>query len=71
MQRSPILPRALIIIGALDGGERLVIDGSGKIDTADLSAERGARRNNLDRHWQFSAGNAALSPCKPATPLAA
>jgi hypothetical protein len=28
--------------------------GSGQINTPDLSAERGARRNNLDRHWWFS-----------------
>jgi hypothetical protein len=44
----------VIIVSALDGGERLVVDGSGQIDTADLGAERGARRNNLDRHWWFS-----------------
>jgi len=44
----------VIIVSALDGGERLVVDGSGQIDTAYLGAERGARRNNLDRHWWFS-----------------
>ena len=44
----------VIIVGAFDSGERLVVDGSGQVDTADLGAERGARRNNLDRHWRFS-----------------
>jgi hypothetical protein len=44
----------VIIVGVFDSGERLVVDGSGQVDTADLGAERGARRNNLDRHWRFS-----------------
>src|SRR6516164_199864 len=45
---------AVIIVGALDSGEHLVVDGSGQVDTANLGAERGARRNDLDRHWRFS-----------------
>jgi hypothetical protein len=44
----------VIIVGALDSGKRLVVDGSGQVDTADLGPERCARRNNLDRHWWFS-----------------
>ena len=44
----------VIIVGAFDSGERLVVDGSGQVDTADLGADRGARRNNLDRHWRSS-----------------
>src|SRR5580693_2347569 len=55
--RDVLIPEedyGVIIVSALDGGERLVVDGSGQIDTADLGAERGARRNNLDRHWWFS-----------------
>src|SRR4029077_7659900 len=39
---------AMIIVGALDSGEHLVVDGSGQVDTANLGAERGTRRNNLD-----------------------
>jgi hypothetical protein len=44
----------VIIVGALDSGEHLVVDGSGQVDIANLGAERGARRDNLDRHWRFS-----------------
>ena len=44
----------VVIVGAVDSGERLVVDGSGQVDTADLGAERGARRNNLDRHSWLS-----------------
>src|SRR5258705_10413860 len=41
---------AVVIVGPLDRGERLVVDGFGQIDTADLGAERGASRDNLDGH---------------------
>ena len=36
----------VLIVGALDSGERLIVDGSSQVDTAEL----GAGRNNLDRH---------------------
>src|SRR4029077_11932715 len=45
---------AVAIVGPLDRGERLVVDGFGQIDTADLGAERGASRDNLDGHRRFS-----------------
>jgi hypothetical protein len=55
----------VIIVGALDS-ERLVVYGSGKIGTADLGAERGALRSDLDRHWRFLFSRAALLSRKPA-----
>jgi hypothetical protein len=44
----------VIIVGAFDSGERLLVDESGQVDTADFGAERGTRRNNLELHWGFS-----------------
>src|SRR5260370_8370353 len=41
---------AVVIVGPLDRGERLVVDASAQIDTPDLRAERGASRDNLDGH---------------------
>src|SRR5260370_11646073 len=54
---------AVIIVGPLDRGECLVVDGSGQIDTADLGAERGAGRDNLNRHRRVS-----LWCCPPGVP---
>jgi hypothetical protein len=45
---------AVIVVGLLDRGERGVIEGLGQIDTADLGAERGTGRNDLDGHGQSS-----------------
>src|ERR1700745_4222132 len=45
---------AVVIVGPLDRGERLVVDGFGQIDTADLGAERGASRANLYGHRRVS-----------------
>src|ERR1700681_3096892 len=60
---------AVIIVGPLDRGECLVVDGSGQIDTADLGAERGAGRDNLNRHRRFSCWSGrAVSPREPAQP---
>src|SRR3984893_7265800 len=48
---------AVVIVGPLDRGERLVVDGSGQIDTADLGGERGASRDNLDGHRRWIPGD--------------
>src|SRR5258707_9196395 len=64
---------AVIIVGPLDRSERLVVDGSGQIDTADLGAERGAGRDNLDRHRRVSPSGTSprLPPPARATPRGA
>jgi hypothetical protein len=45
---------AVIVLGALDRGERGGVEGLGQIDTADLGAERGTARDDLDEHGQSS-----------------
>jgi hypothetical protein len=56
----------------LDCGECLVVYGSGQIDTAELGAERGAGRDNLDRHRRAiatpTAAETKLCTVSPAIP---
>ena len=40
----------MLIEGPIDRGERRIIEGLGQIDAANLGAERGARRDDLDGH---------------------